>query len=179
MISVQNITKNITVPDISWKIGKIFDLIEQAYLAIEDGRTLYPDKADVIFNMFMPLEEQANIFWEYIPALFRAHCREIIDRIGKDVSKKGALQEGTYAECLIAVSKASLQTPLTNDGLVLYQQCWKKTFEKEPPIPPGMSPEDVRWELHESYEGAVKEEIIRLRKKIGTLRTIRYPVKKD
>lgn len=53
--------------------------------------------------------------------LFRAHCREILDRIAAGTPT----QPGTAAEVLAALSKASMRAPLNTEAVGLYFRMWR------------------------------------------------------
>lgn len=150
-----------------------FDFIEVAEREIQQGMELYPDHAEEIWNMFMPFSEFLNAFWEYIPALFAAHCREIIDRIGKPGDKLH-MQAGTKAEMIVCLIKASLQVPLNNDGGLLYAQLYFECFGN-------VDPRAKEWlkDLRPSHDKAVAELIGETRRAIARRREISYPTLAD
>lgn len=162
-------------------IVRTFALIEVAERVIENGMQMYTEKAELIYNMFMPLGEMAPWFMEYTPLLFEFHCEEIIKRIG-DGANKEEMQAGTIAECLITLSLCSLDAPLTMDGAVLFYSLFKKAFGEL--VDKGsnwgkMIAEIIRTEIHESYEGATRDLWNITRRKVSGARKVRIPTQAE
>jgi hypothetical protein len=65
---------------------------------------------------------QPDLIWSEM--LFRAHCREILDRIAAGTD----LRPGTNAELISTLHSASLGTPLTAGVDTLYFRIFARTF---------------------------------------------------
>lgn len=70
----------------------------------------------------------------YGEALYRAHCKEMLDRI----ARRERVEPGTLAECCVALSEATLRAPPNQDLALAYEKAFRACFPKaeiagEPP----------------------------------------------
>lgn len=141
-------------------LDRIFGHMEIAEREITRGTELYRQYANKIWDAFMMLQPD-----DYMSRLdnqiYRAHCRELIDRIGHGASKD-TMELGTDAEALIAFSEASLAAPLTSDGTYAFLRLFRKVMGKD--VFHGEGLRDDEFIEHESYNGAL-DELISLAKR--------------
>jgi len=158
------------------KFCRVFDLIEVCEQEINRGMEEYPMRAEMIYNMFMPLGKMASPFVDFTPDLFRSHCREIIARIGNRLGKE-ELNCGTSAECILCIYDLTMLQPVTQDCGTMYYKLWKIVFGEYPDLTGhGMTQEEIEREMtHSSYDGAAEIEIGILRKSIGKKRKVEVP----
>lgn len=118
----------------------------------EDGQ---PDRlaATRVKNAFPLLMPGALGESGYDDALYRHHCREILQR----VLRKKDTRPGTEAECLVALSEASLKAPLERDHALV-------AFRIAASIFPRQANTFFDPKQKESYAGACAEILLRLRK---------------
>ena len=155
------------------KTVSIFDLIEVCEKSITKGMEKYPDKAELIWNMFMPLGEFANDFSPYTPDLFGSHCDEIIERIGKGYTGE-MLHLGTDAEVLLSLMYASLKAPLNQDGSAMFATMFFRLFGSLPMVK-GISESERKAMCRGSYDNAVEVLVSDTKQAIGRRRIIEIP----
>jgi hypothetical protein len=100
-------------------LGEVFERIDWAEEEIQAAQKRHPEQAARVwhgFSLLQPTHQRA----EY-ELLFRAHGREILDRLatGKPT------QPGTAAEVLAALSEASTRAPLNTESVGLYFRMWR------------------------------------------------------
>ncbi|MEV0109216.1 hypothetical protein AB0H42_23140 [Nocardia sp. NPDC050799] len=100
-------------------LGEVFERIDWAEEEIQAAQKRHPEQATQVwhgFSLLQPTHQRV----EY-ELLFRAHCREILDRLaaGKPT------QPGTAAEVLAALSEASMRAPLNTESVGLYFRMWR------------------------------------------------------
>ena len=136
--------------------GKVFDLVEVAEEEIARAKHEHPERADAIDASF-----QEHLFpgdlARFSKRVYRAHAREIIGRIVKDEDPK----LGTMAECVVALSLASLKAPLTSGHTAAMEKAFAFVF-------PEMDVSENRG--REAYAGETDEILSELKKKIGARR---------
>lgn len=91
----------------------------------------------------------------YGETLYRAHVRELLGRVRKNES----FTPGTDAECLAALSAASLKAPLDATASAAMAKVFASCFPEKTDLA-----EDVG---REPYKGAVDEMLATLRRQIG------------
>jgi len=136
------------------QIVRFFSLAEIAEKEIEAAMLRYPDSAELIWNQFGLLMPQEH-FYSRITALYRHHCRELLDR----VAAKEPLDVGTVAEVLCTVVDASYKAPLTYDAAILYYRLFKQILPNT----------DCQPIDRESFDGAVDIMYNGMAKRIGTI----------
>ena len=82
-----------------------------------------------LWNSFMACKP-SELFYtsRYSDNLYRAHVREILDRVAIAPDKPKALEPATDAEVMILLIEASLRAPLTHDYFIVYATLFHKRF---------------------------------------------------
>lgn len=145
----------------------VFNMMEIAEEAIEEKKKEYPDYTNKVDNAFKHLCP-SDVFHRFTSneRLYKKHCEEIIDRI---IFSPKLLKYGTDAECLAALSIASLATPPSADYSHVYFLLFKKLF---PDIYGRMLETTQMSQIigMESYPGRADEILTWLKKKLITKR---------
>lgn len=137
-------------------IGKVFDLVAVAEQEIERAIKEHPSKANELRAAF-----QEHLFpgelARFSDRVYRAHACEVLQRIadGKDP------KPGTMAECLVALSLASLKAPLSSSYTAAMEKAFVYVFPEK-----HTEPRVGR----EAWAGETEEILTELRKKIGRRR---------
>lgn len=138
-------------------VGRVLNLVQVAEEEIASATTAHPAKAKELraaFQDYLFPGELAN----FSADVYRSHAREVLGRVarGEDVSP------GTDAECLVALSLASLKAPLASGHLAAMEHVFAKVYpnHKDTAAPLG----------REAYAGETEEILTELRKKIGRRR---------
>ena len=93
---------------------------------ISRGQQRHPNHSDKIFAMFRHLCPTPML--RHVPdEVFRAHCRELIERVANDED----IQPGTNAELLAFLSKLSLESALDRVHFLLYQQLFHELLPSQ------------------------------------------------
>lgn len=112
--------------EIESKLAPFFRLMEIAEEEIEAAQKRYHEpvgKGDgPIWGAFMLLQPSHPQM--KAESLYRAHCRELLDRVGLGEDTRPA----TGAELIFALSEASLQAPLTSSATGLYLKLGLQCF---------------------------------------------------
>lgn len=136
-------------------VGRVLNLVEVAEEEIAAAVKDHPAKTKELraaFSEHLFPGELGN----FSADVYRSHAREILGRIarGEDVSP------GTDAECLVALSLASLKVPLASGHLAAMESVFAKVYPNHKDAPIG----------REAYAGETQEILSELRKKIGRRR---------
>ncbi|TDD49011.1 hypothetical protein [Saccharopolyspora elongata] len=99
----------------------VFERIRWADEEIENARARHPQHADKLWHSNMLLTPNPGLESMKKEFVFRAHCRELLDRVaaGEDT------RPGTAAEICCAMSDTSLLSPLTSAASGLYARMWR------------------------------------------------------
>lgn len=110
-------------------LGSVFEQMEIAETRIEEFKTRHSDLQDEIHEAFSVLRPSELV--QQTPApVYRAHADELLRRIVEAGSVEGAGTEvATDAECLIAISEASLQSPLPREATWAFAYLMESVFE--------------------------------------------------
>ena len=108
-------------------VGGIFDQIEICESVITKARAKYPNHDEAIWNSFSLLRP-SKLLHEAPEAVYRAHCAELLERVIKSLD----ITLGTKAEIMMALSKASLRSPLTHTASVLYARLFREILPCTP-----------------------------------------------
>jgi hypothetical protein len=100
------------------KCNEIMDFIAVVENEIEKAQKKYPDRASFIYRSFMMFSDESDFFVGYDIRVWKAHVREILDRIGANVSTKEQRELGTDASALIAISRCADAAPLTRSAML-------------------------------------------------------------
>lgn len=96
-------------------ISTCFSDMEIAEQEIAGAQKRHPAQADLIWQAFKYLMP-TKLLSPKTETLYRAHCREILDRIAEGQP----IQPATYAELACLFCTASLAAPLNQDGSAAY-----------------------------------------------------------
>lgn len=132
-------------------IGKTFELLGVAEEEISRVKKRYPNRAPVIDAFFMDLAPD-EIMLPMIEEVYRAHCRELLDRVALDMDTRVA----TDAELLAHLSVGSLSLPFDLDHAALMGVLCMRVLD------PART-QDLIPGVQESYPGAVDELEAKLR----------------
>ena len=107
------------VTDLQHELQPLFAAMAWADEEIEAAQHRHPAATDLIGDSFVLLRPTQPLM--RTEAVYRAHCRELIDRVagGEDT------RPGTAAECCAALSEASLRAPLRSSAVGLYARMWR------------------------------------------------------
>ncbi len=154
---VRELLGNVIDPnDVAGAIGRAFDRMGIAEEEIEAAKKKWPDKKAEIHAAFGALAP-GELSRYGSDRLYRAHARELLER----VAKGERLELGTDAECLAALSLASLKAPLASGHVAAMEKAFASVFPKN-----ALGPNVGR----ESYPGNVDEILTEIRKKIASRR---------
>ena len=115
-----------------------------------------------LWDSFMLLED-APLLKGVAPAIYRAHCDELLRRVVSD----GDLDLGTDAEVLILLSKSSFVAPLMRDAAAAYIRLFEKVLPGQMSrLRASTDTGDADWRREETFDGATEQIISDLRKQI-------------
>ena len=100
--------------------GAIFDRMKWAEDEIAQARTRHPEQADTLYHSFSLLSGGEASARMGVEAVFRAHAREILERVaaGEDT------RPGTAVEVVIGLLAAAERAPLSHEGFGLCARLW-------------------------------------------------------
>lgn len=105
----------------------LFALMGVAEEELATAKKKHPLAEFAIQKAFSILAPDAKFFIKKHTELYRAHCRELLDRIIAGASKK-ELRLGTRAEVLSVMSGWSLEHPLGEQGAALFFTLFAEIF---------------------------------------------------
>ena len=148
--------------ELSGVISSIFKRMDIAEDEIAKGQKRWPKSKDVIWGAFGALVATDPIR-EFPDKLYRAHCAELIDRVGDwwlvdDKDAKIDLSLATDAELCGACSTASLGVPLSQDAQLAYINAFERIF--------GEDILDHEWASREQWPGHAEEAERKLKSKL-------------
>ncbi|TCC33872.1 hypothetical protein E0H75_42195 [Kribbella capetownensis] len=119
-------TTSVTIADLFAEVQSIesvFGAMGWAEDEIEQAQLRHPGATDAIWHSFSLLTPVHPLMQRSEP-LFRAYCREILDRVaaGSDT------RPGTAAEICCVASEASEKAPLTSPAFGLYARAFRVVF---------------------------------------------------
>lgn len=106
--------------DILGAFDSAFTLMETAEEEIAAAQERHPEAADRLWHSFRLLTPPNEGFMQREPA-YRAHCRELLERVAKGEDTRRA----TAAEVCRVLSEASLIAPLSGPAFGLYVRMWQ------------------------------------------------------
>lgn len=133
---------------------RAMEIAEEEIAACTDRHPLASRAVHEAFGILCPNE----LLREASDRLYRAHCRELLDRVAAGFQVPG-LSEPTAAELCAALSKLSLAAPLSHDYVVAYGEVFRRAF-------PDAEPVGHFGDLPESYPGRAEEIVTDLTRKI-------------
>ena len=142
-------------------IADAFRLILIAEEEITAAILKSPMSAEALNGAFRCLQP-SHIFRGLHEKLYRAYCRELLERVIDGTS----LDIATKAEVLVALSRTSLRAPLNRNALVLYEKLFAEVFGDEylnyvmDGYPPAQS----------DYPGSEQEVFVDITRKLGRIR---------
>ncbi|ANZ13332.1 hypothetical protein ACH4YO_40670 [Streptomyces noursei] len=102
----------------------------------------------LIWNSFLLLQATHDKLFREV--LYRAHCREILDRVARDEDTR----PGTDAEIIIGIHEASLVAPMTSGAACLYFRLLDRSV---PELSQAAAP-DIDLAAYEKVHGRVADE---------------------
>ncbi|CAM4325516.1 hypothetical protein NONI108955_20935 [Nocardia ninae] len=102
--------------------GGEFDRMHWADVEIRKAVDRYPDKRNILYHCFSPDLMRATHELMGEELVFRAHCRELLERVATGRSTK----PGTAVEVALACMENSLKAPLSTAAAGLYMRMWKQ-----------------------------------------------------
>lgn len=117
---------------------------------IEAARARHPGQDDLLYHCFTLLQPTAaRMTTEWV---YRAHCRELLDRVAAD----GDPREATDAEVASVCCQVSLRVPLNSAAVTVYMRAWASAF------PDQLAITDLGLDHYEHVAGGRAEELDRL-----------------
>ncbi|MEV1109959.1 hypothetical protein AB0I95_15075 [Micromonospora sp. NPDC049751] len=114
---------NATLPevtDLEGGLAPLFEAMEWSEDEIRSAQRRHPDAADRIYHSFILLQPKHDLLMRS-ELLYRAHCRELLDRVARNEDTR----LGTAAECIAVLRDTSLVGPLNMAGTGLYFRLWR------------------------------------------------------
>lgn len=136
----------------------LFSLIEIANEEIAAAKSRHPLQEFAIHKAFAILSPELGMFENRNDGLYRAHCRELLDRVAAGASKKDLLL-GTKAEVLSILTKWSFEHPPGERAAGLMAALFADVFPKKAELAEG---------LNEAWAGANDELFGALQRKIAS-----------
>ena len=154
-MTILNAIAEVTTGGFAAALDGIFRAMEIAEEEIAAARRRHPEKAAILWDCFMLLN-RPPLFRNLHPAIYRHHCRELLERVvaGEDT------RYATDAELLVALCRASLKAPLMDTAEVLYVRLFQRIF-------PDQDIEDADQWVREPYPGAADQLATRMRCQFG------------
>ncbi|MEU7480484.1 hypothetical protein AB0A63_31215 [Lentzea sp. NPDC042327] len=102
------------------RLGRLVDGFEWVEQEIEQAGERYPQEADRLWHLGLPLFTPTHECMDY-DLVYRSHCRELIDRAlaGEDT------RPGTAVEVACSMRDVSAAMPLKSSGAALYMRVWR------------------------------------------------------
>jgi hypothetical protein len=107
------------VTDLQHEMESLFDAMAWADEEIEAALHRHPAATDRIWGSFLLLQPTQPLM--RTEAVYRAHSRELLDRVARGDDTR----PGTAAECCAALSEVSLRAPLRSSAVGLYARMWR------------------------------------------------------
>ena len=115
-------------------IDSIFNQMSVAEEEIQKGQWRWPKNRDMVWGVFSALMTTDPIR-EFPERLYRAHCAELIDRVGAlgpvAKNKRIDLSLATDAELCGACSTASMKGSLSQEAQLTYVNAFERIFGEE------------------------------------------------
>lgn len=151
------------VPELDRFLG-IFATMEIAEDEIERAKARHPAEAEAIDDTFRYLAPSHPTLSSN-EALYRAHCAELCER----AAKGEGMRRGTAAEAALALSEASLATPLSQDATALYLRL---IADIAPELVADIE-DEISYNIRGRYPGSVEALLDELRDKLAHDRDVR------
>jgi len=128
-MSAENMFGLIGEDSLGRALDSVFEQMEIAEKRIEEFKTRHPDLQEEIHEAFSVLRPSELV--QQTPApVYRTHADELLDRIVEAGSVEDAGTEvATDAECLVAISEASLRSPLPREATWAFVHLMESVFE--------------------------------------------------
>ena len=114
-------------------VGAVFRVMDMVQIAIEEidsAAKRYPLRKDLLGDAF-PLLRPPKMMSQLDDTVYRHHCRELLDRIGKSNSST-ITTHATDAELLTELSLGTLKVMPSHDAAVVFFNVFHKIFEGNP-----------------------------------------------
>jgi hypothetical protein len=117
--------------DTSNAIGDILDCLEFAEDEIQAAMRRHPHIADTLWhsNMLLRPTDNRRLTTEFV---FRAHCRELLERVAAGEDTRPA----TDAEICCTTLAIATQTPIRTTAYGMHMRLWHRTFPGKPILRP-------------------------------------------
>lgn len=124
--SMSKVNLQAIIEELSVEFDDLFEYMKVAEGEINKAMLRHPQKRYLIYGAFQTLYPVAAMPMK----LYRAHCGELLDRIGAGED----YQSPTRAEVLAALSHATGIIPLHNEPGVLYYRLFSDLFPNSPEL---------------------------------------------
>lgn len=104
---------------------KLLDLAGVADFEIQQAQQQHPEHAALLRRAFLACTPTG--FLAYDPRVYRAHVRELLDRVIDGLD----LAPGTDAEVLAVLVQASLRAPLGQQAATLYERLFARVLPEQ------------------------------------------------
>lgn len=142
-------------PGVERATKEAFEFMEVAEDEIAAAKERHPLQAPVLHKCFITLRPHGDLFRGKGDILYRAHCRELLDR----VAEGGDFQEATKAELCAILCELSFNAPLEQNAAALYMRVFRDLF-------PDKAFADDDYLYQGSWAGAVEELEGKFRRKL-------------
>lgn len=152
--------------DHSNAIGDIMDCLDWAEDEIQAAMRRHPRVADTLWhsNKLLCPTEDPRLTTEFV---FRAHCRELLERVaaGEDT------RQATDAEICCATLAIAHRTPITTTAFGMYMRLWHRAFPGKAILRPDQLDgyEKVRGEKMDDLERETREKLAVKDRVLGTI----------
>ena len=140
------------------EVRGIFALMELADEELDAAKKRHPLAEFAIQKSFPLLQPAVELFAGKHAEVYRAHCRELLDRVADGASEK-ELRRGTRAEVLCVLTDWSLSHPPGPQGAALLSTLFAEVF------PDRVDPDDANL-LREPWAGASQELLEALQRQV-------------
>lgn len=110
------------VTEIRDALGNVFDVMTWAEEEIAAAQRRHPERADKLWHSFSLLRVQEGYSERLsVEAVYRAHAREILERVARDADTRPA----TAAEIVVGLLATAELAPLSHEGFALVARMWQ------------------------------------------------------
>lgn len=150
--------------DITCLLGGMFDQIDWAEDEITQAQSRHPASSDLLHHSFELLAATDELMTQQF--VYRAHCRELLDRLAGGQDTRPA----TTVEVICACCRTSMIAPMTTTGAGLYFRLWARAFPHKPVLPDGQRKhyEALHGEAIDDLEDQLRRTLARHDRVLGT-----------
>lgn len=120
MYSPTQLSRDALLREICSAFPPVFDQLQWAEQEIREAQLRHPERADHLFHSFRLLSADAMADRMSVEAVYRAHAREILERVARGEDTR----PGTAVEVVIGLLAAAERAPLTHEGFALCARLW-------------------------------------------------------